>query len=1687
MPNVETWLLNFRNLGGMIDIPGSIEAPWDGNPIGWGEFAIRDANTSSVLAIAAGDFGRESVRTHRLQWRRPSDGKPIFRWTEILNWWQAPFNLRVTAHSSSGSYSESSAFLVWLGGPQISPYTTDYYPKLLPRSEPAASNFYLGPGDGNIDPNSFRWWGSSLHSPQQGLSFSYVNGRSGINAITCQYSDWISYAVERVQTPIAELSALGNPALTGGSTLFNSVNVSSGNLHLDFFDMKTDSGDGVRFELRRAYNSQPGIPHLEIPAPPSGEWIFNFECHARTSHPMRFGDEEPWPTIELVLPDGTRASYFLSHEGRYVSFLSGLHYLVEESFMNDPVYGCPTIRVTTQGTKPIVYTFCNRTNRRANAAFRLETIKDLRGNGLMIGYREGTIGRYPDIPQIAWVQDSTGRRCSFQYGGNRITSVTDFTGRSVSYHYDGNGNMLRYYDSVSTGNGSSTWQGYEYGNSGISRNRLISLVQPLGNRPIRTVNYDAFGLVTSLTDHNYATTWFQFNQNQTLVDRPGGDSDILFRLDDGGQVREIEEAYGSGGSRTTTLQRFDPSNFSIGPVIGSPPFYRTPDIGLVRNVQSLGGVNTSFSYSTDGRGFLKSTQEIGQPEMRIEYNENPDVLAKNLALPIRITDPRGFVIQPQWYTQFGDLIKMPNALGQGMSVFTFDTNGKPLITDDGRGLGYTTSRGYTWDGNLEWIQFPDNDPQNANSRTARYEYDSAFTSAQRGLPSAIVSRRGTRTELRWDANDRLIEVILPGLPLQVGERSKTVTTFDANGNATSFTPRSGATTRYYYDGMDRPTGVVTDAADGDPAISNWVSYDLLGRPLDTTDADGVVTRQTYVSSGWGAGLPHQIIAQSAPTPFPLLTIEYNQDGTQRLTRDAENIVHTFTYDSLKRPIRTTDPQGIYHEVEYDPNNNIIRETIGKDGYTGPLPTTLFEYDAANRLTRVINVMNGNRNPDAPENYRVTVSYDALGNPLNVIDADGKNVQHSYDSLGRLASVTDALGNTWQYRYDADGNLRLEIFPGNAQFPSRTTTRNWDGYGRLTSIQFGDSLNTSASFAYNANDLRTRMDDSRGGLIFQSTTYSHTAQNRLKRMTFQPTNRTALEIGYAFTPGGKLKTLTYPGSRAVNYTYDELGRMSTVVPWFTSSSNPFRYTWRKDGQLASLSYPNGTVNTVQYSDPSGRMTRLASSGPLGEFIALGYAWTPADNISQISEAQPTPSVPDYGIEMSYNAGNQLTHINGQPVTVDPSGRIVSLPAPFNATVSWLGNDSLATWQRNGNSDTFDYNADGDRTQQSVNGTTTRYLIDDQPELPNIVAESDEAQVPYRFHIYGAQGLLASADTSNTLAGARFHHFNQRGDVLAITNHQGNVVESYGYSPYGRSVASNISSTNPFRMNGRYGVVDFGKGLVTMRARVYAPMIGSFLSRDQLAGSAAEGLTLNRFAYAAGNPLSNVDPSGRVYLPTSLNDVLKQNMTAPFASTNQGVATYKKQVAADVKRQQVITSAKEEQQRRQHADFLRDVAKETKRGLDLASSVNLFPSLDRGLGKVASVGTDIAFAAGEVRSAYSEARGGNPWKMQTWNGYLNVVNTTVQEGAGLYFGIQYGRKAPGGELTKWAFGNLPEYALKLPEVLMGDERGNGAGGMMADFIRRSPTPQGWLLRQAQNQATKYELRQFLNRQLYRTPFF
>jgi len=144
-----------------------------------------------------------------------------------------------------------------------------------------------------------------------------------------------------------------------------------------------------------------------------------------------------------------------------------------------------------------------------------------------------------------------------------------------------------------------------------------------------------------------------------------------------------------------------------------------------------------------------------------------------------------------------------------------------------------------------------------------------------------------------------------------------------------------------------------------------------------------------------------------------------------------------------------------------------------------------------------------------------------------------------------------------------------------------------------------------------------------------------------------------------------------------------------------------------------------------------------------------------------------------------------------------------------------------------------------------------------------------------------GLKVHAQTDTVT----YVYTDPQGTPLVEADAQGNVIARYDYTPYGNAVASLGSPANGPGYTGH--VNDPETGLVYMQARYYQP-IGRFLSPDPVGPKPGNVYSFNRYIYAAGNPVLNVDPDGRQSIPVDLKMVAIRDSAGQIMMVPEGAA-------------------------------------------------------------------------------------------------------------------------------------------------------------------------------------------------------
>ncbi|WP_144876498.1 RHS repeat-associated core domain-containing protein, partial [Hyella patelloides] len=92
---------------------------------------------------------------------------------------------------------------------------------------------------------------------------------------------------------------------------------------------------------------------------------------------------------------------------------------------------------------------------------------------------------------------------------------------------------------------------------------------------------------------------------------------------------------------------------------------------------------------------------------------------------------------------------------------------------------------------------------------------------------------------------------------------------------------------------------------------------------------------------------------------------------------------------------------------------------------------------------------------------------------------------------------------------------------------------------------------------------------------------------------------------------------------------------------------------------------------------------------------------------------------------------------------------------------------------------------------------------------------------------------------------------------MTGTGGEILNRYGYLPYGESLFESESTVNPFEFVGQWGIMEEANGLDFMRARYYSSSEGRFLNTDPIG---LAGGDTNIYRYVNNNPINLIAPLG-----------------------------------------------------------------------------------------------------------------------------------------------------------------------------------------------------------------------------------
>ncbi|WP_435272889.1 RHS repeat-associated core domain-containing protein [Streptomyces parvulus] len=816
------------------------------------------------------------------------------------------------------------------------------------------------------------------------------------------------------------------------------------------------------------------------------------------------------------------------------------------------------------------------------------------------------------------------------------------------------------------------------------------------------------------------------------------------------------------------------------------------------------GYKQDLTQSSDKKSYTLTSRKNGQKTTFTRSGTTGDARVS------KVEDKNGNATTVSYSGAFTS--KITAASGR---TLTFDNDGKQItkVTDN---TGRYAS--YTWSGN-DLKTFTDTD-----GKTTVFDYDTSHRVTK------VTTAEGRETRFTWNTNllasiTRVVDkatgagattafrYILPQ-PGSEGEGVARVT--DPRGKHTEKTVDARWRVKKTTDplGHERsrtwgPDNNVTSAVDGmgvgsTPGNTVKFDYDDSFNPKTATQPTGAQSTMAWTQKA-GGHYPETLTSAGGDK----VTNGYDTSGNMMSQTDT-----------------TTGSDGAKWTYDYNPKSG----TMDCDGLPGQRCSatdpednkTSFTYDSKGNLTTV-------DRPSAQED--VTFTYDALGRTDTVTDGRGVKTVYTYDKRDRLKTQTSD-GKLTTFVYDADGNIRSRTSPAGAS----VYTYDEQNRERTRTLPAGGS----SSVTYDeAGNVKTATDA--GGTL----TYDYNDANQLITLT-QPGGA---KTSYGYDKNGDRTTTTYPGGTEQKTDYDKSSRAEKIeVRNGGSVLSTITYDYKKSGRDSDKIHKRTTDGAaLAYTyDTKGRLTKAVETKDGSTTAGWAYCYDKAGNMTGRSTGTSLPACDNAQSVREYNNANELTSLGGNTgFSYDGDGNEISAASPTGArsAAQWTPYTQLSALTASGTASAYGY-AGLDNNDRLTRGSSTF---------------TNAAIGVTRENTTGFVREPSGTLTAMTSGGASQYYLTDvQGSVIGLVDSAGKRTATYSYGPYGE--ARTTSGTNqPYRYTGTY--LD-PSGLYKMGARYYDPQLGRFTQPDP------SGKESNLYAYAAGDPVNRVDPSGLLSLGEGL---------------------------------------------------------------------------------------------------------------------------------------------------------------------------------------------------------------------------
>jgi len=225
-----------------------------------------------------------------------------------------------------------------------------------------------------------------------------------------------------------------------------------------------------------------------------------------------------------------------------------------------------------------------------------------------------------------------------------------------------------------------------------------------------------------------------------------------------------------------------------------------------------------------------------------------------------------------------------------------------------------------------------------------------------------------------------------------------------------------------------------------------------------------------------------------------------------------------------------------------------------------------------------------------------------------------------------------------------------------------------------------------------------------------------------------------------------------------------------------------------------------------------------------------------------------------------------------LTYDWAGNLLQgyTPAGYPCTAAYDARNRLADVSYTDGGGTVNhtkYSYWGDILQQKtnyrngVNIGETRYVFDAQGRINQERNWWDQVTNEYTYGL-GLPGGIGGLLQVNQSRAVYYYLYDGQGNVTALLDGVGNVVQTYQYDPFGVQMAASGSVNQPMRFSTK--PYDENTGLYFYGYRFYNPALGRWMTRDPL----GEEVGINLYGFVGNNPVNFIDPLGLMEGSTAL---------------------------------------------------------------------------------------------------------------------------------------------------------------------------------------------------------------------------